>query len=126
MPYDVTIITVKPNTHPKALPPLEAWLKANPRKGQFLACLACDIGDINQMLLLHHYANEADLAADRDALARDPNPYGCLELTERRSTNTFHQFPFLPPLKAGQYGPIFEVRTYLLKPTGLPPTVAAW
>ena len=36
MPYDVTIITVKPNTHSKALPPLEAWLKANPRKGEFM------------------------------------------------------------------------------------------
>jgi hypothetical protein len=126
MPYDVTIITVKPNTHSKALPPLEQWLKANPRRGEFLACLASDIGDVNQILLLHHYANEADLAADRDAVARDANPFGCLELTERRSTNTFQQFPFLAPLKPGNYGPIFEVRTYLLKPTGLPPTIAAW
>src|ERR1043165_1189944 len=99
MPYDVTIITVKPNTHPKALPPLEAWLKANPRKGDFLACLACDIGDINQLLLLHHYANEADLAADRDALARDPNPYGWVDLLITPSTHTFAQFPFLPPLQ---------------------------
>ena len=126
MPYDVTIITVKPNTHGKALPGVEQWLKANPRKGEFLACLASDIGDVNQILLLHHYANEADLAADRDAVARETNPFGCLDLTERRSTNTFHQFPFLPPLKPGNYGPVFEVRTYLLKPTGLTPTIAAW
>ena len=40
MPYDVTIITVKPNTHGKALVPLEQWLKGNPRKGEFIACLA--------------------------------------------------------------------------------------
>src|ERR1051325_11819488 len=126
MPYDVTIITVKPKTHGKVLPPLERLLKANPRKGEFLACLACEIGDLNQILVLHHYTSEADLAADRDAVARDANPYGCLDLTEKRSTNTFHQFPFLAPLKAGTYGPIFEVRTYLLKPTGLPPTLAAW
>jgi len=126
MPYDVTIITVKPNTHGKALPGVEQWLKANPRKGEFLACLASDIGDVNQILLLHHYPNEADLAADRDAVARETNPFGCLDLTERRSTNTFHHFPFLPPLKPGNYGPVFEVRTYLLKPTGLTPTIAAW
>lgn len=126
MPYDVTIITVKPNTHMKALPGVEQWLKANPRKGEFLACLASDIGDVNQILLLHHYASEADLAADRDGVARDANPYGCLDLTDGRSTNTFHQFPFLAPVKPGNYGPIFEVRTYLLKPTGLPPTIAAW
>src|SRR5437588_8967463 len=107
MPYDVTIITVKPNTHGKALPGVEQWLKANPRKGEFLACLASDIGDVNQILLLHHYPNEADLAADRDAVARETNPFGCLALTERRSTNTFQQFPFLAPLKPGNYGPIF-------------------
>ena len=126
MPYDVTIITVKPNTHMKALPGVEQWLKANPRKGEFLACLATDIGDLNQIMLMHHYASEADLAADRDAVARDANPYGCLDLTEVRSTDTFHQFPFLPPIKPGSYGPVYEVRTYRLKPTGLMPTIAAW
>ena len=126
MPYDVTIITVKPNTHLKALPGVEQWLKANPRKGEFIACLASEIGDLNQILLMHHYTSEADLAADRDSVARDPNPYGCLELTDGRSTDTFVQFPFLPPIKPGQHGPIFEVRTYLLKPNGLGPTIEAW
>ncbi len=126
MPYDVTIITVKPNTHSKALPPLEAWLKANPRKGEFIACLTSEIGDLNQILLMHHYTSEAELAADRDSVAKDPNPYGCLELTDGRSTDTFVQFPFLPAVKPGQHGPIFEVRTYLLKPNGLGPTIEAW
>ena len=126
MPYDVTIITVKPNTHSKALPGVEQWLKANPRRGEFLACLASEIGDLNQILLMHHYTSEADLAADRDSVAKDPNPYGCLELTDGRSSDTFVQFPFLPPIKPGQHGPIFEVRTYLLKPNGLGPTIEAW
>lgn len=126
MPYDVTIITVKPNTHMKALPGIEQWLKANPRKGEFIGCLFCEIGDLNQIMVLHNYANEADLAADRDAVAKDANPYGCLELTDGRSSDTFTQFPFLQPIKPGQYGPVFEVRTYLLKPNGLTPTIAAW
>jgi NIPSNAP len=126
MPYDVTIVTVKPNRHMDALKSIEPWLKANPRRAEFLACLYCDIGDLNQIMLLHRYGSEADLAADREGVARDANPFGCLELTERRSSNTFHQFPFLPPLAAGNHGPIFEVRTYVLKPTGLPPTIAAW
>jgi hypothetical protein len=122
----VTIITVRPNRHMDALKGIEPWLNANPRKGEFLACWFCDIGDLNQIMLLHHYGSEADQAADRDSVARDPNPFGVLELTERRSTNTFHQFPFLPALKAGTCGPIFEVRSYVLKPTGLSPTIATW
>lgn len=126
MPYDVTIVTVKPNTHLKALPGVEQWLKANPRRGEFIGCLTSEIGDLNKILLLHHYTSESDLAADRAAVAQDPNPFGCLDLICGRSSDTFVQFPFLPAIKPGQYGPIFEVRTYLLKPNGLPPTIAAW
>lgn len=126
MPYDVTIITVKPNTHGRALPGVEQWLKANPRRGELIGCLASEIGDLNQILLLHHYTSDADLAADRDAVAKDANPFGCLPLIDGISTNTFVQFPFLPPITPGHYGPIFEVRTYLLKPNGLPPTIEAW
>jgi hypothetical protein len=126
MPYDVTIITVKPNTHGKALPGVEQWLKSSPRKGEFLACWATDIGDLNKIMLLHHYAGEADLAADRESVAKERDAYGCVELTVGTSTDTFVQFPFLAALKPGQYGPVFEVRTYLLKPNGLAPTLAAW
>ena len=126
MPYDVTVITVKPNTHLKALPGVEQWLKANPRKGEFIGCLASEIGDLNKIMLLHHYESEADLAADRDSVARDENPFGCLELMTGRSTDTFVMFPFMPAIKPGQHGPIFEVRTYVLKPNGLRPTIAAW
>lgn len=126
MPYDVTIITVKPNTHMKALPPVEQWLKDNPRKGEFIGCLASEIGDLNQIMLLHHYDDERALAADRESVVKSANPFGCVELITGLSSNTFVQFPFLPAIKPGQYGPIFEVRTYLLKPNGLGPTIEAW
>lgn len=126
MPYDVTIITVKPNTQAKALPSVEQWLKANPRKGEFLGCLTSEIGDLNKILLLHHYTSEADLSADRESVARSTNPFGCVELICGMSTDTFVQFPFIAPIKPGQYGPIFEVRTYQLKPNGLAPTIEVW
>lgn len=126
MPYDVTTITVKPNTHGKALPGVEQWLKATPRRGEFLACLFSEIGDLNKILLLHHYANEADLAADRDGVPHDGNPFGALDFITGMSSDTFVQFPFMPPIKPGQYGPVFEVRIYQFKPSGLTPTIAAW
>jgi hypothetical protein len=126
MSYDVTTITVQPNTHGKALPHVEQWLKANPRRGEFLACLFCEIGEINTILLLHHYANDADMIADRDAIAKSANPFGCTELITGMTADTFAMFPFIQPIKAGQYGPIFEIRTYRFKPNGLTPTIAAW
>ena len=71
--------------------------------------------------------SEADLAADRDGVAQDANPFGCLELTERPlDRHVRASFPSCRRSSPASYGPIFEVRTYLLKPTGLPPTIAAW
>ena len=126
MPYDVSTITVHPSAHPKQIPALGAWLKANPRRGEFLACLVAEIGELNKVLLLHHYDSEADLAADRAAVAAGDNPYGIGEMIAGMTSDTFVQFPFLRPIKPGEYGPIFEVRTYSLRAQGLQPTIAAW
>jgi hypothetical protein len=126
VPYDVTTITVAPNAHIKSLPFVEKALAATPRKGEFLACLYAEIGELNRVMLVHHYANEADLAADRQAQAEDTNPFGMGEMFRGMTSDTYLSFPFMQPLKPGQYGPIFEVRTYLLKPGGLKPTIAAW
>jgi hypothetical protein len=126
MPYDVTTITVRPNTHPKALGPIEQWLKVNPRKGEFLACLANEIGDLNKIMLIHRYANEAEMIPDRDHVAKSANPFGCVELITAMSADTYLMFPFIAAIKPGQYGPIFEVRSYRFKPNGLNPTIAAW
>src|SRR5215510_11866651 len=105
MPYDVSTITVHPSAHPRQIAPLGEWLKANPRKGEFLACLVAEIGELNKVLLLHHYHNEADLAADRAAVAASANPYGIGEMIAAMTSDTFVQFPFLPAVKPGQYGP---------------------
>ncbi len=126
MPYDLTLITVQPATIGKALPALESWLKANPKKGEFLACWTSEIGALNQILLLHHYGSESDLAADRDRILRTDNPLGIGEFIADMAMDSFSMFPFLGPIKSGQYGPVFEVRTYLLKPEGLPLTIERW
>ena len=124
--YDVTTITVAPNAHIQALAPVENALKGAPRKGEFLACLYCDIGELNRVMLIHRYANESDLAADRAAMLAATDPFGLGEMCRGLSTDTFLMFPFMAPLAPGQFGPIFEVRTYLFRPGGLTPTIPMW
>ena len=126
MPYDVTLITVRPATMAKALPALDGWLKAHPGKGEFLACWSSEIGALNQILLLHRYASDSDLAADRDRIVRTDNPLGIGEFTAGMAMDSYNLFPFLGPIKPGQYGPVFEVRSYVLKPEGLPLTIERW
>ena len=52
MSYDVTIITVRPGTHPDALARLRSRLAAG-EAGELLACWYFELGAINQVLLIH-------------------------------------------------------------------------
>ena len=40
--------------------------------------------------------------------------------------DTYVAFDFMPPMRAGVFGPCYEVRTYGLKPGGLAPTIELW
>jgi hypothetical protein len=126
MQYDLALITVRPGTHGKALPGVEAWLKANKGQGEFLACWFSEIGALNQILLLHGYEDPAALVADRDKQARGDAAFGAAEFAVSITRDAYESFPVLGPMKPGQHGPIFEVRTYQLRPASLTPTIEAW
>ena len=126
MLYDVTILTVRPGTTPKALPQLDQWLRGTRLGGTLLACWLTEIGALNQILLIREYGSEPAIAADRDAIVRSGNPYGVADMITAASCDTYVSFPFLSPMQAGSAGPIFEVRTYVLKPAGLGKTIELW
>jgi NIPSNAP len=125
MDYDVTIITVRPGTHPEALARLEKTLPLT-MGGELLACWYSDIGALNQILLIRAVPDIMRIHADRVKLLKTENPFGVGEYILGMSMDTYVSFPFMPPMKAGQYGPVFEVRTYVLKPDGVPATIELW
>jgi NIPSNAP len=124
MPCDVTILTLRPGTTPKALAALQSGLPQSP--GKLLACWSSDIGALNQILILREYASEDEAARQRDAQARNPNPFGVAEHVESIASDTYVSFPFIDPMQPGTLGPFFEVRTYLMKTNGLAGTIEAW
>jgi NIPSNAP len=126
MLYDVTTLTVRPGTTPKALPQLDQWLHGTGLGGTLLACWLTEIGALNQILLIREYGSEPAIAADRDAIVRSGNPYGLADMITAASCDAYVSFPFLSPMQAGSAGPIFEVRTYVLKPGGLGRTIELW
>jgi hypothetical protein len=125
MHYDVTIITVRPGTHPAALMRLEQTLASSPGS-ELLACWYSEIGALNRILVIHAAGDMMRGRADREAILRTGNPLGIGEYIVGLSMDTYVSFPFMPPMAAGQYGPIFEVRTYVLKPDGLLATIELW
>jgi hypothetical protein len=125
MDYEATIITVRPGTHPEALARLEKTLPLT-MGGELLACWYSDIGALNQILLIRAAPDIMRIHADRVKLLKAENPFGVGEYIVGMSMDTYVSFPFMPPMKPGQYGPVFEVRTYVLKPDGVPATIELW
>ena len=121
--YDVTILTVRPGTHPRALEVLGNSPGNDP---SLLACWYSDIGAVNQILLIHNVVATAASIDDRIAALQSPNPFGLAEYIVAMAMDTYVSFDFIPPLRPGEFGPCYEVRSYVLKPDGLAPTIAAW
>jgi hypothetical protein len=121
--YDVTIVTVRPGTHPQALAILGKTLADDPA---LLACWYSDIGAVNQILLIRQAGDIGPALDARLALLQSRNPLGIGEFITAAAMDIFVAFDFISPLRAGVFGPCYEVRTYLLRPDGLAPTVELW
>jgi hypothetical protein len=121
--YDVTIVTVRPGTHPQALTVLGKSL-ADDRK--LLACWYSDIGAVNQILIIRKPGDAAATIDTRFAALNAANPFGISEYIVAMAMDTYVAFDFIAPLRPGEFGPCYEVRSYVLKPDGLMPTIEAW
>jgi NIPSNAP len=122
-PYDVTIATVRPGTHPQALAALDKTLAGD---SNLLACWYSEIGALNRILIIRKSADAAKAIANRFAALSARNPFGIGEFITDLSLDTYVPFDFMPPLQGGAYGPCYEVRSYVLKPDGLTPTIELW
>jgi hypothetical protein len=122
-PYDVTIATVRPGTHPQALAALDKTLAGD---STLLACWYSEIGALNRILIIRKSADAASVVENRFAALSARNPFGIGEFITDLSLDTYVPFDFMPPLQPGAYGPCYEVRSYVLKPDGLAPTLELW
>jgi hypothetical protein len=121
--YDVTLVTVRPGTQPQALAVLGKSLADDQN---LLACWYSDIGAVNQILIIRKPADAAATLDGRFAALSAADPLGISEYVVAMAMDSYVPFDFIAPLRPGQFGPVYEVRTYMLKPSGLEPTMAAW
>lgn len=121
--YDVTIAAVRPGTHPQALAVLEKTLAGD---SDLLACWYSDIGALNRILIIRKSADADAAIENRFAALSAKSPFGVGEFVTELSLDTYVPFDFMPPLRPGTFGPCYEVRSYILKPNGLAPTIELW
>jgi hypothetical protein len=121
--YDVTTASVRPGTHPQALAVLEKTLGQDP---SLLACWYSDIGALNRILVIRKSAEPGAAIEHRLAALNAKSPLGIGEFVTDLLLDTYVAFDFMPPLRPGRFGPCYEVRSYVLKPDGLAPTIELW
>ena len=91
-----------------------------------LGCWRTDIGTLGRLLVLRGFDKPEEMTAERRRALMSANPFNAGNLVTALSMDSYAPFPFLPPITPRVLGPVYEFRTYRLKPGGLPRTIAAW
>jgi hypothetical protein len=121
--YDVTTITVRPNTQQKALAVLKDQL-ANARG--LVACWFTDIGALNRIMIIRAVDDLAANLSEHRALLVSRNPFGIGDLIDEMTMDIYSAFDCVAPVAPGDMGPFYEVRTYMFRPDGVAPTEQLW
>jgi hypothetical protein len=124
--YDVVKLTFRPNGVAAALPRIERALASGTNAGALRAVFVAEIGELNQVLIVHAIDAPGAPLAMRDARQRRGDLFGVADEVVGASASTFASFPFVPAIEAGRYGPVYEVREYAIKSGSLPALLAAW
>ncbi|MFC6673348.1 NIPSNAP family protein [Marinobacterium aestuariivivens] len=124
--YEIATLTTKLFTAGKVAEGVKSFCEAPEAEGRLLGCWFSDIGDLNKVMVLRGFDSSEAMERERERTRRSDNPFHCSEYLIDMALDSYAPFPFLPPVEVGDFGPIYELRTYQLKQGGLAPTIDAW
>ena len=94
---------------------------------ELTAFLHTEIGPLNEIVHIWPYRDLAERARIRGEAAKDSNwPPKISEFVRAMKSEILVPFSFLPDVRPGKVGPVFELRYYTLKPGTLPDTAKGW
>lgn len=130
MYYELATMTLPFGTAAKAATSVQAYSTAPEAAGELLGCWFTDIGQLNQMLVLRGFADLASLLAERERTQKSADPFGCGEVFQSLEQHSYNGFPWMKPVRpsaeSGISGPVYEIRTYGIKPGGVQATIDLW
>jgi hypothetical protein len=109
-----------------AMAAIDGFVGASEARGELMGAWISELGPQNRIVLLRAFDVRIALDAERQRVLMSSNPFGLGSLLTALRLESFAGFPDLPPVAPGDFGPVYEFRTYLLKIGGLAPTLAAW
>jgi hypothetical protein len=126
MLYELAKLTLQIGATPKALPGIKAYAAEGETRGRLLGCFASEIGELNKVAVLRGFSDAEALRAERKRTLESSNPFGCRDFLTHLKTDSYAPFPDLPPIETGAFGPVYEIRTYTMRPGVLPELIASW
>lgn len=102
------------------------WVKGAEAQGRLFGCWRTELGTLGRIIVLRGFETAEDLTAERRRALLSVSPFNAGTVVTALEMDSYAPFPFLPPIRTGDRGGVYEFRTYRLKPGGLPPTLAGW
>jgi hypothetical protein len=124
--YELAKLSLQIGATQKAVAGVKAYVSDARAKGTLLGCWFSEIGELNQLAVLRAFADVGEIRAERQRALDSVDPFGCLAVLTHLEMDSYAPFPGIPRVQPGAAGPIYEIRTYTLKPGGLPGTISAW
>lgn len=124
--YELATLSTSMGAAAKVGAHLRDFCAAPEARGRLLGCWATDIGELNRIMVLRGFDSAADAEAERLRTLSTTDPFGCGEVLTGMTLDTLKPFPDMPPVEPGAFGPIYEIRSYILKTGGLLPTFEGW
>lgn len=130
MYYELATMTLPFGTAGQAAINVQAYATAPAAKGELLGCWFTDIGPLNQMIVLRGFADLVTLQAERERTQKSADPFGCGSTFQSLEQHSYQGFPWMKPVRpsaeSGVKGPVYEIRTYGIKPGGVQATIDLW
>lgn len=103
-----------------------AWAGEGSEHGELLGCWRTEFATLGRVLLLRGFDTAEGAAAERERALLSQDPFDGGGIVTGLEMASHAPFPFLPAVRPGRRGDVYEFRTYRLKPGGLAPTLAGW
>ncbi|MEY5100179.1 MAG: hypothetical protein RJA36_2898 [Pseudomonadota bacterium] len=130
MYYELATMTLPFGTAGTAAANVQAFCAEPQAQGELLGCWFTDIGVLNQMIVLRGFATHEALLAERERTQQSASPFCCGEIFQSLEQHSYKGFPWMKPVRpsaeSGITGPVYEIRTYGIKPGGVQPTIDLW
>jgi NIPSNAP len=127
MIYEFRTYSVQPHSLATVVERFGAAYETRRKYSELAAFWYTEIGPLNEIIHVWPYENLEARARIRAAAAADADwPPPIAEFLVAMQSEIFIPFPFTPVLQPGRFGPVWEMRSYILKPGAIDDTITRW